>query len=138
MTSGDGWDPGAGGFAASIVADLRGQVRATADAAALGPRATGVRRVTRILRHPLAAARRRGLVPGLEGLLRTRGDAAVHEGLARATELADSTSPTRLVCVDGIDYAVGEAMITQGLARPEPGGVMWLGDRASRAGTLGR
>ena len=138
VTSGDGWDPGAGGFAASIMADLRGQVRATADAAALGPRATGVRRATRILRHPLAAARRRGLVPGLEGLLRTRGDAAVREGLARASELADGTSPGRLVCVDGIDYAVGEAMITQGLARPEPGGAMWLGDRASRAGTLGR
>jgi glycogen(starch) synthase len=138
VTSRGTWDAEAGGFAAAILADLRGQVRATADAAALGPRAAGWRRVTRIARHPLAAARRRGLLPGLEGLLRTRGDAAVRAGLARAAESADDQAPIRLVCLDGIDYTVGEAMITEGLARPEPGGVRWLGDRAARAGTLGR
>ncbi len=138
VTSRSAWDAGSCGFAGAILADLRGRVRATADAAALGPRATGWRRVTRIVRHPLAAARRRGLVPGLEGLLRTRGDAAVRAGLARAEEATDDRAPVRLVCIDGIDYTVGEALITEGLARPEPGGVMWLGDRAARAGTLAR
>jgi len=137
VTSSGGWDPRTSGFGSAIVADLQGRVQATADAAALGPRGTGWRRAYRVLRHPLAVARRRGLLPGLERLLRSRGEAAVQAGLVLAGELADVTGPA-LVCVDGVDYLTAAPLLEAGQARLEPGGVMWLGDRDARAATLRR
>jgi hypothetical protein len=42
------------------------------------------------------------------------------------------------VCADGIDHLAASAVIAEGLARPVPGGVRWLGDvLGSGGGTAG-
>ncbi|HTS14463.1 MAG TPA: glycosyltransferase, partial [Candidatus Sulfotelmatobacter sp.] len=135
VTTPGAWSQGAARPGDVVLADMRGRVQATADARALGPRGTGWRRLVRVLRNPLAVARRRGLLPGLERLVLTRGKAAVDEALARAARL-EPAGPTRLVCLDGVDYLAAGPALAEGRTRLEPGGVMWLGDQAAGPATL--
>jgi len=125
------------GLAGLVTADLGGRVRAIADAASLGPPGGGLRRLRRIVRHPLAIARRRGLLPGLERSLTTSGAGAVREGVAIARRLArpqassegDADVVPELVCLDGVDYLAARSAVQAGLVRLAPGGLGWLGDR---------
>ena len=125
------------GLGGLVTADLGGRVRAIADAASLGPPGGGLRRLHRLVRHPLAIARRRGLLPGLERSLTIRGAAAVAEGVTLARQLARTVGPQgeegetvpELVCVDGVDYLAARSSVEAGLVRLAPGGLSWIDDR---------
>lgn len=125
------------GFAGVVVTDLDARVRAMASAAILGPPVHGFRRVLRAARHPFAFARRRGLLPGFERMLSTRGAAAVNDGLRGARTAAGSTGPIEVVCVDGVDHFAAAALVRGGHAWPAPGGLQWLGDRGSLSNAPG-
>lgn len=137
VTSGGQGTSAPDGLGGLVTADLRGRVQAIADAASLGPPGRGLRRLYRLVRHPLAIARRRGLLPGLERSLTIRGAAAVGEGVALALQLARSARPPgeegevvpELVCIDGVDYLAARSAVEAGRVRLAPGGLSWLGDR---------
>ncbi|TAK02962.1 MAG: glycosyltransferase [Chloroflexota bacterium] len=116
------------GLAGIVETDLGGRVRALADAAALGPPVTGVRRILRAVRHPLAVARRRGWLPGLERLVEQRGARAIRSAIARAGE--HGASPTDIICVDGVDHLAARSVLAAGEARLAHGGFRRLGDEA--------
>jgi len=119
------------GVAAVIESRLGGSARTLADAGALGPPVRGVRRVLRALRHPVAVARRRGLLPGLERLIRTRGTAAIEAAMRRATTVGGGGSgEIELVCLDALDHEAAAALVRRRQARLAPGGLSSLADRA--------
>lgn len=116
------------GFGAVVEADLQGRVRALADAAALGPPSTGVRRVLRAIRHPLAVARRRGWLPGLERLVQQRGARAIRAAIAVARERGSDS--IEIICLDGLDHLAAGPVLEAGEARLAAGGLRRLGDEA--------
>jgi len=126
VTSGPG--PVVHGTAALIESDLEGRVRSMADIGALGPPARGIGRILRAVRHPMAVARRRGLLPGLDGLISTRGTSAIEEGIARARAFGGSSTDVELVCLDAVDHQAAAALIRRGDAHLAPGGLSWLAD----------
>jgi glycogen(starch) synthase len=116
------------GLGGIVETDLQGRVRALADAAALGPPATGLRRILRAVRHPLAVARRRGWLPGLERLVDRRGGQAIRSAIAIASQ--GTSGPVELVCLDGLDHLAAAAVLAAGDARLAHGGLRRLGDEA--------
>ncbi|MEW5992575.1 MAG: glycosyltransferase [Chloroflexota bacterium] len=125
------------GFRAVVTANLHDRVRSIADTGLLGPRATGWRRIARALRHPLAVARRRGLLPGLESVIRGAGTDAIRRGIeaARVADKPDrrtsaATEPPFLATADGIDAYAAAAVLDEGLALAAPGGLRWAADQA--------
>lgn len=87
----------------------------------------GIGRWVQLLRHPIALAHRRGWLSGVEKAATTAGDAAIREAI-RLAIVPGAEEPVLLVCADGVDHLAAEAVIAQGLARPAPGGIRWLGD----------
>jgi len=87
----------------------------------------GIGRWVQLLRHPIALAHRRGWLGGVEKAATTAGDAAIREAIGLAI-VPGAEEPVLLVCADGVDHLAAEAVIAQGLARPAPGGIRWLGD----------
>jgi glycosyltransferase involved in cell wall biosynthesis len=125
-------DPGS---AFGRVVRLTGGIRISglADAAVLRSGRGGIGRWLQLLRHPLALARRRGWLGGVEAAATKAGDAAIREAIrgAAAEQQADAQAAPamiELVCADGIDHLAAEAVISEGLARPWPGGLRRLGD----------
>ncbi|MEK6721631.1 MAG: glycosyltransferase [Chloroflexota bacterium] len=114
------------GLVGSIETDLHGRLRALADAASLGPPTTGIRRLVRAARHPLAVARRRGWLPGLEQLISGRGSDAIRSAVALASQ--GNPGPVELVCIDGLDHLAAAPLIRDGTARLGHGGLRRLGD----------
>jgi glycogen(starch) synthase len=132
VTSSGAPGPRSLGLAGLEVTDLHGRAQAVADASILGPRGGTLRRILRALRHPLAVARRRGLLPGLETLVRERGTPAVRGALQRS--MVDASIPGGspvLICVDGIDHLAAEPLIASGEARLAAGGIRHLADLSS-------
>jgi hypothetical protein len=116
------------GFGGIVETDLQGRVRALADAAALGPPATGLRRILRAIQHPLAVARRRGWLPGLERLVDRRGTGAIRSAIALADPAA--SEPVEIVCLDGLDHLAAAQVIGAGEGRLAHAGLRRLGDEA--------
>ena len=129
VASGQAATPPVPGMQAVVLTDLEGRVRTLIDAAAVGPRASGLQRWLRVARHPIAFARRRGLLPGLERTILTTGTAAIREALA--AHAPDGTA--ELVPVDGMDLLAALPLIESGEALLAGGGLRWLGDRARSA-----
>ena len=130
VTSADAVDlpPDMGG---SVIARLAGGARAIADAgSAGGPQG----RVHRAFRHPVAVARARGILPGLEQSFTRAGTAAIRQALVMARSLgataAHAGRPPELICLDGVDYVAAAAVLASGEATLAPGGLTWLGDRS--------
>ncbi|MEO8208197.1 MAG: glycosyltransferase, partial [Chloroflexota bacterium] len=117
------------GFSEVVYAPLQDRVRAMEDTRTLGPRATGWRRLARAFRHPFAAARRRGLIPGLTAAITGAGSAAVRQGILLA--VTETAQRPMVVCADGVDYLAARSVIEAGLATPAPGGLRWLADHLS-------
>ena len=116
-------------------ADLR--ISGLVDAAVLRSSSGGVRRWLQLLRHPIALARRRGWLGGLESAAATAGDAAVRVAVAGETGgSAAAPMEIQIVCADGIDHLAAAAVIAEGLAVPAPGGLRHLGDVLARASDL--
>jgi glycosyltransferase involved in cell wall biosynthesis len=119
-------------YADVITADLGGRSRVTADVALLGRGPLTWRRLGRLVRHPAAAARRRGWLPGLEQMVRTRGEAAVALAIARARSSGrDPAELPTIVCTDGLDHLAASPAIDRGEATAAPGGLRWLADRSA-------
>jgi hypothetical protein len=120
-------------FGGLVVARLRGGARAVPDATPSGGPGGSRWRIYRALRHPVAFARARGILPGLERSLATAGSAAVRRALMIArgapAAVAEPGRPPELVCLDGVDDLAATAVLTSGEARLAPGGLAWLGDR---------
>jgi glycosyltransferase involved in cell wall biosynthesis len=131
VTTADWIDPGS---AFDRVVRLPGGVRISglADAAVLRSGGGGIGRWLQLLRHPLALARRRGWLGGVEAAATKAGDAAIREAIrgvgARDADAPPAPAAIELVCADGIDHLAAEAVISEGLARPSPGGLRRLGD----------
>ena len=107
------------------------RISGLADSAVLRSGGGGVGRWLQLLRHPIALARRRGWLGGLERAASNAGDGAIREAIRLASEGAAgpaASDPVELVCADGVDHLAAAAVIEEGLARPAPGGVRWLGD----------
>jgi teichuronic acid biosynthesis glycosyltransferase TuaC len=103
------------------------RISGLADAAVLRSGSAGFGRWLQLIRHPVALARRRGWLGGLEDAAATAGDAAIRAAIIRAgTDNGDGLP--EIVCADGIDHLAASAAIAEGLARPVPGGLRWLGD----------
>ena len=86
----------------------------------------GPARWLQLVRHPIALARRRGWLGGLEDAAATAGDAAIRRAIVAAPGSADERP--QIVCADGIDHLAAAAVHAEGSATPAPGGVRWLGD----------
>jgi glycogen(starch) synthase len=118
------------GFKAVVQASLADRVRALEARHTLGPKKTGWRRIAAGLRHPLAAARRLGVIPGLEQLLFQE----VTPAIVRSVDLFGEGSAPAVVAADGLDYLVLAPLVRDGRVKPAPGGLRWLGDQASDGG----
>ncbi len=114
------------GLAGVVETDVQGRVRALADAATLGPPTTGLRRLGRAIRHPLAVARRRGWLPGLEQVVERRGTAAVRS----AVEIAGDgrTDAVEIICIDGLDHLAAAQVLGSQAGWLGHGGLRRLGD----------
>ena len=121
------------GFGAVVTANLHDRVRAIADTRLLGPRATGWRRLAAAARHPLATARRRGLLPGLEAAIRASGTPAIRRAVDLAREAPSGVAPA-IVAADGIDALAARAVLDEGVAVAAPGGLRWAADQATSGG----
>jgi glycosyltransferase involved in cell wall biosynthesis len=84
------------------------------------------------IRHPIAAARRRGILPGIDRLVIDDGGRAI-----RAALDATGSASARLVCVDGLDYLAAAAALADGSAIAAPGGIAWLGDALAESAGRG-
>ncbi len=126
VSSGPVETPPVSGTSAIVMTDLEGRVRTLIDAAATGPRVGGLQRWLRVARHPIAFARRRGLLPGLERTILTTGTSAIRQALAAHVPAGAG----ELVPVDGMDLLAALPLIESGAATLSPGGLRWLGDRA--------
>jgi glycosyltransferase involved in cell wall biosynthesis len=107
------------------------RISGLADSAVLRSGRGGVGRWLQLLRHPIALARRRGWLGGVERAASSAGDRAIREAIRLVSEGAAGSAasgPVELVCADGVDHLAAAAVIEEGLARPAPGGVRWLGD----------
>jgi glycosyltransferase involved in cell wall biosynthesis len=108
------------------------RISGLADSAVLRSGGSGPGRWLQLLRHPIALARRRGWLGGVERAATIAGDRAIREAIrlvsADAGPGADARGPVELVCADGLDHLAAAAVIAEGLADPAPGGVRWLGD----------
>lgn len=130
VTSGDrdGASPVVSPVAAVILAPIGAYARVTADVASLGRPDRVVSRIFRAVQHPLAAARRRGLIPGLEHAVLTRGTRAINAGLVAAQLLHDG--PPAVICVDGLDHLAAAPLVAVGDVVMMPGGLRHLADLA--------
>ena len=133
VTTADWVDPG-GAFDHVIRLPDDVHVSGLADSAVLRSGRGGLVRWLQLLRHPIALARRRGWFRGVERATRTAGDAAIRMAIQRADE--PGAGGVQLICCDGLDHLAAEAVIVEGLARPAPGGIRWLGD-VLEAGAVG-
>jgi glycosyltransferase involved in cell wall biosynthesis len=124
-----GWiDPG-GSFERVVRLPDGIRISGLADSAVLRSGGGGLGRWLQLLRHPIALARRRGWLGGVERAATNAGDRAIREAIrAGAGSGADAGGPVELVCADGLDHLAAAAVIAEGIARPTPGGVRWLGD----------
>ena len=121
-------------FAAVVPTAPGVRISGLADAAVLRSGAGGLGRWLQLIRHPVALARRRGWLGGLEDAAATAGDAAIRAAIARLTEETGSSLP-EIVCADGIDHLAASAVLSDGLGRPGPGGIRWLGDALGAGAT---
>ena len=94
-----------------------------------GPRGTLSERLRRFARNPVGPVKRR-LVKGGLAELRWQANAT---GMTRALEeaLGGEDGPPEVFCLDALDYAVTEPLVTAGRLQPVPGGLLWLADRWS-------
>jgi glycogen(starch) synthase len=115
------------GLAGAALGDLAGRIRGVADARAIGAPRGRLLRLLAAIRHPIAVARRRGWLPGLEHVVETRGSATIREAVRLAQ--ARAAGPVELVCVDGLDYLAAAPLVEAGEAVLAPGGLRWLGDQ---------
>ncbi|MCI0581397.1 MAG: glycosyltransferase [Chloroflexi bacterium] len=117
------------GVAATHLADLGGRGRMLVDAAATAPRSPGLDRWLRVLRHPIAFARRRGWLPGLGRAILDGGTEAIRAALAE--HVPDGRAD--IVAVDGLDHlAVAPFLAADSTGdglELAPGGLAWLADR---------
>jgi hypothetical protein len=107
------------------------RISGLADSAVLRSGGGGAGRWLQLLRHPIALARRRGWLGGVERAASNAGDRAIREAIRLAFEGAAGPAASglvELVCADGVDHLAAAAVIEEGLAPPAPGGVRWLGD----------
>jgi len=106
------------------------RISGLADSAVLRSGGGGVGRWLQLLRHPIALARRRGWLGGIERAATRAGDNAIRESIRLGSEgeARGNSGAVELVCADGVDHLAAAAVIEEGLARPAPGGVRWLGD----------
>lgn len=123
------WTAGSMVLAGSIVTDVHARAQTMADGPLLGPPGGGWRRWYLALRHPLALARRRGWLPDVARLASEEGSAAVWRAAALAAARSATAEPTRVVCLDGLDYLAAAPVVATHRAILEPGGARWLGDR---------
>ncbi len=98
-----------------------------ADAAVLRSGRGGLSRWLQLVRHPVALARRRGWLGGLEDATTGAGDGAIREAI-RLIGTVEPPDAIELICLDGVDHLAADAVIREGLARPWAGGVRRLGD----------
>ena len=107
------------------------RISGLADSAVLRSGGGGPGRWLQLLRHPIALARRRGWLGGIERAATDAGDRAIREAIRLVSDVgarSDAPGPIELVCTDGVDHLAAAPAIAEGLARPAPGGVRWLGD----------
>lgn len=123
------WSAGSMAPAGSIVTNVHARARRMADVMPPGATRSGWRRWYRAVRHPLALARRRGWLPDVARLASGEGSAAVSRAVALAAARAPTAAPTRVVCLDGLDYLAAAPLLATHRAILEPGGARWLGDR---------
>lgn len=115
----------AGAFARVVRAAPGLRISGLSDAAVLRSGGGRLSRWLAIVRHPLAVARRRGWLPGLERVLLDAGAEAVRS----AVDASGAASPL-VICADGVDHLAVDGVVASGRARPAPGGLRWLGDVA--------
>lgn len=114
------------GTHATQLVELGGRVRALVEAAAVAPRGPGVGRWLRAIRHPVAFARRRGWLPGLERAILREGGLAVRAALAEYVPEGQAD----LVPIDGLDHLAVAPFVGIGGLELAPGGLAWLADRS--------
>ena len=102
------------------------RISGLADAAVLRSGTAGIGRWAQLLRHPIALARRRGWLGGLEDAAAKAGDAAIRAAISGAAP--GGGSPVEIVCADGIDHLAAAAVIAEGIVAPAPGGLRHLAD----------
>jgi hypothetical protein len=113
------------------------RISGLADSAVLRSGGGGLGRWLQLIRHPIALARRRGWLGGIERAATNAGDRAIREAIrAGDGARADASGPVELVCADALDHLAAAAVIAEGLARPAPGGVRWLGDTVGAVDAL--
>ena len=103
------------------------RISGLADAAVLRSGGSGIGRWVQLLRHPIALARRRGWLGGLEDAAARAGDAAIRSAIALAAPSREEDA-IEIVCADGIDHLAAAAVIAEGLVVPASGGLRHLGD----------
>jgi glycosyltransferase involved in cell wall biosynthesis len=119
-------------FGDIVTVALGSRARTTADAAALASTPLGRSRLRAGMRHPLALARRRGVFPGTEHLVRTRGRAGLRAALERVRKMDDAqVARAMVICVDALDHLVAGDLMRMGEVVVAPGGLRWLGDQAA-------
>lgn len=134
ITSAASDGPSAAVFGHLITVELGRRARTTADATALASSPLGRSRLAAGLRQPLALARRRGLLPGTERLVRMRGAAGLRAAIKAAEQMGDSRAGGIVViCGDGLDHLAATGMARTRELRVAPGGIRWLGDRTAGA-----
>ena len=117
-----------------MTVDLGRRARSTADANALASSPLGRSRLAAGLRHPLALARRRGLLPGTERLVRMRAAAGLRAAIKAAAQMGDPRAGgIVVVCGDGLDHLAATGLARTRELRVAPGGIRWLGDQTASA-----
>jgi glycogen(starch) synthase len=125
VTTADWADPG-GTFDRVVRLPDDVRISGLADSAVLRSGRGGLGRWLQLLRHPIALARRRGWLGGIERAATTAGDVAIRAAIQ--LDGGPEAGEIQLVCCDGVDHLAAAAVIVEGLARPAPGGIRWLGD----------
>jgi hypothetical protein len=125
VTTADWADPG-GTFDRVVRLPDDVRISGLADSAVLRSGRGGLGRWLPLLRHPIALARRRGWLGGIERAATTAGDVAIRAAIQ--LDGGPEAGEIQLVCCDGVDHLAAAAVIVEGLARPAPGGIRWLGD----------
>lgn len=125
VTTADWADPG-GTFERVVRLPDDVRISGLADSAVLRSGRGGFGRWLQLLRHPIALARRRGWLGGIERAATTAGDVAIRAAIQ--LDGGPEAGEIQLVCCDGVDHLAAAAVIVEGLARPAPGGIRWLGD----------
>jgi len=140
VTSADWVDPG-GAFDRVVRLPPGVRISGLADSAVLRSGSGRIGRWLQLARHPVALARRRGWLGGLEAAASSAGDAAIREAIGASAapgkpdaEPSAAIACVELICADGIDHLAAERVLQDGLARSAPGGLRWLGDALDESG----